>query len=316
MSTFQTIRQRIFGLHEKEASFAVRGFFSASPLKQERLEQIGRTFIFGYNTALAATAPERIEDAIGTLPKQRRSFAFEGAAMALGLQDLLTLTPWSGSRWRSLLEGAGAAHIYLLYVGFGWAMRRSPLPPWRLFGALDPLLRWLAYDGYGFHEGYFCPERFVRRQAAPTRLRSYELRAFDQGLGRSLWFVDGADVHRIAADVNAFSAERRPDLWSGVGLAVAFAGGASPGDFLELRREAGRHAEHVRQGVAFAAEAHSRAGSVPEHTEESCRELCGCSSTELVQLVNNERTSLPQTVESGGELYEVWRERIRDRIHV
>src|SRR3712207_8380154 len=65
----------------------------------------------------------------------------------------------------------------------------------------------------------------MRRPPRSTLFPYTTLFRSDQGLGRSLWFVQGADVRRIPATVNAFPAERRPDLWSGLGLACGYAGG-------------------------------------------------------------------------------------------
>src|SRR6185295_14439151 len=104
----------------------------------------------------------------------------------------------------------------------------------------DPVLGWLALDGYGFHEAFFRTERSVRRQEVPRKVRGfgYPRHAFDQGIGRCLWFVEGAHVGRIAATIGAFPEDRRPDLWSGVGLAATYAGGRGADDLLALRRAA------------------------------------------------------------------------------
>src|ERR1039457_1019400 len=78
-------------------------------------------------------------------------------------------------------------------------------------------------------------------------------RAFDQGLGRSLWFVEGADASRIAAAISSFPKARQPDLWSGVGLACAYAGGRDQAHLELLRETAGPYVAQVAQGAAFAA---------------------------------------------------------------
>ena len=52
----------------------------------------------------------------------------------------------------------------MMHVGLGWALarlRRSVTP---YLAQLDPLLGWLAVDGYGFHEGYFDWPRYVEGQ--------------------------------------------------------------------------------------------------------------------------------------------------------
>src|SRR5437870_3874905 len=100
----------------------------------------------------------------------------------------------------------------MAYVGAGWALARTSLwLAWRL-GPLDPLRRWLAVDDYGFHAGYLHHRSAIERQRCPQSLRGHAVGVFDQGLGRSLWFVKGADIAVIASTLGAFPENRRTDL--------------------------------------------------------------------------------------------------------
>src|SRR6185503_18765465 len=108
------------------------------------------------------------------------------------LLDRLRLTR---RRFADFVSGPGASHVYMLYVGAGWAIARLPWlrsNPDRAIRHFDPLLGWLAVDGYGFHEGYFHWPESIDRRRLPRGLSGYARCAFDQGLGRSLWFVEGA----------------------------------------------------------------------------------------------------------------------------
>src|SRR5262249_36094553 len=159
------------------------------------------------------------------------------------------------NRVQLFLRGPGAAHAYMVHVGVGWALARLHRSVAATLERFDPLLRWLIVDGYGFHEGYFHWRRAVVMQAIPRQLTGYAQRAFDQGLGRSLWFVTGAEVDRLCAAIQAFPARRHADLWSGVGLASAYAGGVGLGDLCALRVAAGAYVPFLAQGAAFAAKA-------------------------------------------------------------
>ncbi len=75
-----------------------------------------------------------------------------------------------------------------------------------MIAKLDPLLGWLVVDGFGFHEGYFHWRRQLDPAAVRPPLSLYGKKAFDQGLGRSLWFVEGTDIHRISSRIARFSA--------------------------------------------------------------------------------------------------------------
>jgi len=303
------LRRRLLGISLEEATVARRGFEVRDARVRERLEAIGVAFLGGYHAALECADPLALGARLEETEAERRGFAFEGAAMALLLLD--ALTPWARGRWQRFASGQGARHIYMLHVGAGWALARLPGGFRRAWLPFHPLLRWLAYDGYGFHEGYFHRARRVLSREVPATLEGYARRAFDQGLGRSLWFGDGAEPERIAAAIAAFAPERRGDLWSGAGLAAAYAGGAEREALESLRSLAGTHAAHLAQGAAFAAKARERAGNPAPHTALACRVLCGVEAAAAARVTDDALESLPE----GGELpaFEVWRARVRER---
>jgi hypothetical protein len=291
----RSVRARVLALADDEASFARRGFMTDSADARARLEHVGRVFIHGYNAALcSADATDELNDS----PLSDRGFAYEGAAMACALLD--ALLPVRAGRWRRLLRD-GAGHVYMLHVGAGWALARLRRPLPRSTGAFDPVLRWLVADGYGFHEGYFAPRRLTPHR----RVRGYALRAYDQGLGRSLWFSRGASPVRIASAIASVPAERAADLWSGAGLAAAYAGGCSEAALRELREAGGPHRAQLGQGAAFAVSARARAGNPAEHTDLACAVLAGVPPARAVTAVD---AALARSVEGPGTpRYEAWR---------
>lgn len=284
MQVFRRARARLLGLSDEEASFTRRGFAPGRTASRLWLERIGATVIHGYNAALHSADVAATTTELETCALELRGFAYEGAAMACALLD--GLLPVRGGRWRRLHEAAGAAHGHLLHVGAGRALARLRRPLPRALGAFDPLLRSLVADGYGFHEGYFAPARVISEQAVPRRVQGYALRAFDQGLGRSLWFSGCAAPDVIVATIRAFAAERRPDLWSGVGLAAAYAGGCSERALHELREASGPHRLHLAQGVAFAVRARARSGNPAAHTDLACEVVAGASTGAVVAAVD------------------------------
>jgi|HubBroStandDraft_1064217.scaffolds.fasta_scaffold12059_4 hypothetical protein len=307
------LTNRLLSISEEETRVSRRGFHVRGPAVQLRLEAIGQTFLRGYHAALADQDGAALARSLGSVDAELQGFAFEGAAMALTLLD--NLTPVNRGRFQRFLRGDGSPHLYMLHVGAGWALARLPWLRWRVnsfVSTLDPLARWLALDGYGFHQGYFYWPDSVSRQRVPRGVAGYARRAFDQGLGRSLWFVEGADAPRIAATIGAFPQVRQPDLWSGVGLACAYAGGRDTAHIQLLREAAGPYLAQAAQGAAFGAKARERAGNPAPHTGLACDILCGVSAQAAADVTDNALLDLPQ---DGVEpAYEIWRQRIQKHL--
>lgn len=303
-----SIRRRLLGLQPEETSFARRGFRGATAELRARLEQVGATFVDGYHAALAHNSPGAVARELSGVELDLCGFAFEGAAMGLALRD--RLTPWRANRVHEFLRGAGDAHAYMIHVGVGWVWARMPFGFRRARLKLDPLLGWLAFDGWGFHEGFFHWPKYISGQPAPGRLNADERRVFDQGLGRSFWFVNGGDPDLIARTIADFSRERQPDLWSGIGLAATYAGIVSEAVLTDLIARAGANSPPLAQGSAFAAKARQRAGNLTEYTARATRVLCQMSAPDAARLCDTTLENLPAS--SAPPAYQIWRQRIQD----
>lgn len=308
-TAFGAIRRRVFGLRANAVDFEQRGFRGASAAVQNRLELVGGTFLAGYHLALECDSIPELDSKLEGVELELRGFAFEGAAMGLALLDWLT--PWRRDRLRTFLRGAGDAHAYMLHVGIGWVWARAPLDFRRWQGRLDPLLGWLAFDGWGFHEGFFHWPKYAAGQPAPKKLSGYERRVFDQGLGRSFWFVNGGNGELIAPMISNFPASRQPDLWSGIGLAATYAGVVSETSLVGLRETAGAFQPQLAQGAAFAAKARQRAGNATDYTRLATRTLCGLSAEAAARITDTALENLP--TDTDVPAYEIWRRRIQTR---
>ena len=311
-TTLGKLRRRLLGISAAETTFSRRGFHSVDDAARSALEQVGREFVRGYQAALEENDLAQVVARLELVAPVSRGFAYEGAAMAFALID--GLIPWRRSRIGEFLNGPAARHRYMVHVGVGWAMARLPRagrldssPP------LDPLLRWLVFDGFGFHQAYFHPRPVVDHHQASRFDGSYAARAVDQGIGRALWFVNGADPERIATVTASFPSGRRPDLWSGIGLAATYAGGVGQAGLEALRDAAGPYLPHAAQGAAFAAKARLHADNPTPHTDHSTRILCGISARRAAAITDQALQGLPATATETVPRYELWRQRIQHR---
>ncbi|BCJ41159.1 enediyne biosynthesis protein [Actinoplanes ianthinogenes] len=307
------IRRRILTPNVSQTSMAVRGFHVKSDTARDRLETVGRTFLEGYALAAEARRPGDAVPGLEEIPTEFKGFAYEGAGMAFAVRDGL---PFGGKHTQRFLEGPGEPHIYMAYVGVGWAMARLPRARWSTLYAPDPLLRWLVLDGYGFYQAYFKTDKYVAGQYRSDRspwpdddYRRYAAHAIDQGVGRAMWFVAGTDARRLHAMVQAFPEHRRADLYAGTGLAATYAGGADEAELLWLREAVGEYAGDLAQGASFAAGARVRAGLVVPHNEVATRVFCGRTPAEASRI--NDDALIDLDHQGTVPAYEQWRQRIK-----
>ncbi|MFI8200503.1 DUF1702 family protein [Streptomyces sp. NPDC085942] len=305
-----------------DVSFAGRGFPVAETAATRQLETIPQTVVTGFEWGIESKSLWETERRLSLVDEELRGFAYEGATMASVIRDSM---PGRGGRTAELLQGTGRGHIFLNYIGIGFAMAKLPRPLWKkVMPALDgedfyPPMSWLAVDGYGFDRAYFDPKRWVDGQRLDTPYAwegrpDYFQRAVDQGIGRALWFIHGARVEAVCAAVDRFASERRPDLWAGVGLAATFAGCSTAAELDALRARSGELAGHVAQGAVFAAKARHFSKTVPGHTRTALHALAGLTVESAAGLADD--AAPPSGAGDGVPSYEIWRRSVREKLPV
>jgi hypothetical protein len=288
LSLLGRLKSRLLSLSSKEASFSRRGFPGQASSSREHLESVIHAFIEGYNLAVGTPHVFQLTFRLdASFPPSFVGFAYEGAGLYFGLADLMV--PRSESRLKAFTSSAAQRHDYIATVGAGFAIARTPLGLRRLEsyqGILDPMNAWCVADGYGFHEGFFHWRRFVDgRREAPGSLTVQNRRLFDAGVGRAMWWVYGADPASIAAAISRFDGGRQPEMWAGIGTALAYAGGGPPGATSLLCELAGAYRTDLLSGVPFAAHMRHRGGNPAQWTEEVCTDLLDLSVAETSDMI-------------------------------
>jgi hypothetical protein len=307
LSLAARLKLRLFRVDDEEVSMERRGFVPVDERARVQLETIARTFLVGFRAAISIDDHELLARRLEETEPEFRGFAHEGAAMGLTVLDGVLPTR---RRLRAFLRGPGFPYAWMAPIGFGWAraqMRRRPRKPQPL---VDPLLDWFAIDGAGFHDGFFHPERFVEQRRVPRGLEGTAAQMYDQGIGRSLWFVRGADVERIEATIAAFPAARHRDLWSGAASAASYAGGVDGDALASLRDRCGRYRADVAQGAAFAIKARLAGGNPMPHTELAAEVFCGTTALTAARCTD---AALEGIVVAGHDSpYDAWRSRVKE----
>src|SRR5436305_1966837 len=316
------LRRLVLAPSLQSVSLTGRGFPVERSAVNDRLDRVAQAVVCGFEWGTDTASLPVLERRLGMVEPELRGFAYEGATMAWVVGD--AMRPGRPGRARELLRGPGQPHIFLTYIGIGFAMARLPRALWAkivpdLTGSpYHPTMSWLAVDGYGFDLAYFHTRRWVDEQRVPRAYPfqgrpEYFPRAIDQGIGRALWFIHGADGPAVAAAVRRFPDGRQADLWSGVGLAATFAGGGTAGGLRALREAAVARWPELALGSVFAAKARSYAGYVPPHTGEATGAFADLAVGDAVALADG--TADAAVPDADVPAYELWRQRTREPVH-
>jgi Protein of unknown function (DUF1702) len=276
----------------------------------ERLQQVVFTVTECCHITLRNSRFGSLVPKLDAYDEELRGFAYEGAGVGLAALD--TWLPWR-RRTAQFVAGPAARYLYAIYLGAGMGLARMHRDPEPFRVRLDdPLFSWVVLDGYGFHEGFFRYDRYVTGQQLPKHVHGYGRRAFDHGLGRSMWFSTGATVTAVVNAIGAFPGSRRPDLWSGVGLACGYTGGVDHDTLEQLRLAAGDCLDDLKVGVVVAANARHMVGNLAGHNEAACQVLCGMTSQQAADIAG---LAVPELPAYGAEpAYEIWRQHIRHQL--
>lgn len=295
--------RKFLALDVKRVEFRVRGFELAEKSHEERLESIGKAFLRGYNLTLSTRSLAAFEQAMEQEPALFRGFFIEGGAMGSALVDSL---PFRRPMLPRYLARFGAQYPILVHAGVGLTISKLSWREKGILAELDPFYRWLAYDGRGYHNMYFEPDKTLAR---PTSgLEGYASRAYDQGAGRGIWFISGASIDKAAETIASLAGERQADLWSGVGFAICYAGPAGAKEFMAAKALAGDCAADMATGVALACAARVMDQSILPETGEAITELWNVSPKVLAKRVEAARISV--SLPTFGNGYAAWREKI------
>ena len=270
-------------------------------------EPVARTLVDTFYLTLDDPRHSVLVPRLEAVAPEFRGIAYEGAGMGLMLLD--SLFPVT-KRLPAFIHGPGAPYRCLVYIGAGLVLPRVPIRPSRFLASQDPFLRWLVMDGYGFYESFFSWRDVVEQHRVPRAVGGYAARAFDHGVGRSLWFSTGANVERIIDTIAAFPAQRQGDVWSGIGLACAYAAGVMDRGAIEtLLAAAGPYRSELAVGSAVASIFREQSGQPAPHTDLACDVVWGTDSVSVAALAHEAGRDLGDgdAVTPG---YELWRRRI------
>jgi len=247
-------------------------------------------------------------DYLESTENEFRSIAYEGASMAIALMDLEqknTLNVWYTFNDRA------DKHTAQTHAGLGWAFaqqNRSALP---FLDNLAPLLRFRILDGCGYYDGIFRQRQSVKGQKFPEELNKTMLQAYDQGIGRSLWYASKGDVKKLEELISFFQSDRHAALWIGIGIAASYVGGCNETLLNTLWLSSQKYQAQLAIGATLAARARVQANAITHDVELACRIWCRSSAQEALLLTIEAE---PDSSVNANEAYFLWLTQIENKL--
>lgn len=220
---------------------------------------------------------------IADWPSLSRGWYIEGLANGLVVRDPVN----KSSQLKDLFDLAGEENHFLIYggIGMGLAITKASVDPFK--GLLPSPDGDLAFDGFGFYQSMFAQKEALVEQNMPAFIAedpSWAM-AFDQGIGRGLWFTQGGRVDRMADKIAAFPVARQAPMWMGLAFGATYAGGT-----VEIQQQVAEQGKaflsHIRLGCAYACFIRAKAKAPADHTEQAAQLFAGLSADRLATILS------------------------------
>ena len=188
-----------------------------------------------------------------------RSVSYEGASFAIAQASISkngTL-----ALWESFKKETKGLHDSQIHVGLGWALASLNSNIEDHTSSFSPYMVSRVIDGYGYYYGIFKRRIAIRTAQIPDLIIEKNKMAFDQGLGRALWYLAEGNHEKLSRLISIIPENRHADLWRGVGIAFTYVGGAKSEEIISLQKLAATYYNDFQTGVALALHSRKKASS-------------------------------------------------------
>lgn len=213
---------RLFAIDAREMTVEELNLAVHDPDDIKRVDQILASFSGGFNAMISSRSQAAAHAYCDSLPVLNQPFAEEGVAMGYTLRHLFR---FDAKEFEDQLVRPRPEYRYLYYVGLGfWSGMRNQTPEKvsRIAEGLDPLHRFLVFDGYGFKSAFFDYRKNPGSlKKLLDQLDGYSRHTAYQGVGRAFWFLYRDDREAMIHHMTQLG-DCAADAAAGVGLASVF----------------------------------------------------------------------------------------------
>ena len=248
----------------------------------KKMETIQNTFLHVQDIFFESPDWKRHVAELESTDIEFRSIAYESASMSIALEDLKQGD--SLTNWLQFLNEAASAHATQVHVGLGWAFAQALKNPITYLPELNPMMRYRVLDGYGYYEGIFRRRRSIINHLKLDVQDAVASGAIDQGIGRSIWYLNKGVIDDAKNMIEGFAVERHKDLWRGLGIAIAYVGGCNAETLQEIFSKADSFKTQLATGAVMALVSRDVAKYISTDTELACKVFCNKTAEQILEL--------------------------------
>lgn len=223
------------------------------------IETIQSTFKEAQGVANKAELNKGFYNQLDSISDEFRSVSYEGASFAIAQKSISN----NGDLelWMSFKDSTKGLHDSQIHVGLGWALASLNVKIEDHTSSFTPYMISRVIDGYGYYCAIFKRCIAIRTAQVPDSIIEQNKMAFDQGIGRALWYLAEGNLEKLSLLISILPENRHADLWRGIGIAFSYVGGAKLDYIQEMKTMSGKYINDFKAGVALALYSRMKADS-------------------------------------------------------
>ncbi len=254
-----------------------------------KMEKIKTLFQEAKDIALETNDIHSIIQKIKNFDNEFRSVTYEAISMALAEKDIAENNLLNN--WKTFLTEYAQAHTLQFHVGLGWALAKENKEISTFLNLIEPAMISKVLDGIGYYDGIFRNRQTIRSKKINEKIESDNLKYYDQGIGRSIWYNCFGNIEKCKEIIESFLPDRQANLWRGIGIACTYVGGVDENLLKEIYTLSGKHSSELCKGALMAIKTRTEANTLQRDTELVCQTWLGTSTEEALKiLIENKKT--------------------------
>lgn len=253
----------------------------------EKMEKIKTLFQETKDSALAVNDIQTLVKEIENSDNEFRSVCYEAISMALAEKDIAENNLLNN--WKTFLNKYAQAHATQFHVGLGWALAKENQEISTFINLIEPIMISKVLDGIGYYDGIFRNRQTIRLKKTNEKIESDQLKHYDQGVGRSIWYNCTGNIEKCKETIETFDQDRQANLWIGIGIACTYVGGADENLLKNIYTLSGKHSSELCKGALMVIKARTDANTIQPDTELVCQTWLSTTTNEALEMLNKNK---------------------------